>query len=156
MTFTHSLGTGSPPGSKQPPETPASSVTTPPSTHPTPSGSAPETGSGLKTDTLIITGGVVALLLSVGVSALFFCLPLINSEAETTWAEAGVLGAPGLVGALSAGATFYSARHEGRWGWVGLALGLAFLVLTVATVLRHRNPPHTTGPWRCLSSRSLL
>ena len=89
----------------------------------------------MKTDTLIITGGVVALLLSVGVSALFFCLPLINSEAETTWAEAGVLGAPGLVGALSAGATFYSARHEGRWGWVGLALGLAFLVLTVATVL---------------------
>ena len=73
---------------------------------------------------LLIGGSVVVLLLTTALAALILIVPLINPDVEGMWAEIGV-----LFGIASAGATLQSARHEGKWGWVGLVLGLVYLGL---------------------------
>ena len=78
---------------------------------------------------LLIRGSVVALLLTTALAALFLFIPLINPETRTSWAEAGTLCGIASVGIASAGATLQSARYEGKWGWVGLVLGLVYLGL---------------------------
>lgn len=78
---------------------------------------------------LLIGGSVVALLLTTALAALFLFIPLVNPDTGTTLAEAGTLFGMGSVGVVSAGATLQSARHGGRWGWVGLVLGLVYLVV---------------------------
>ena len=82
----------------------------------------------MKTDYLIMIGGIVALSASAAISALFFTVPLWAQD--RSWTTAGaLLGSMALVGILPAGAVIWSARHEGRWGWLGLLLGLAYLGL---------------------------
>ena len=71
----------------------------------------------------------MALLLTTALAALILFIPLINPDVQGTWAEFGVLSGMASVGIASAGATLQSARHEGKWGWVGLVLGLVYLGL---------------------------
>ena len=78
---------------------------------------------------LLIGGSVVVLLLTTALAALILIVPLINPDVEGTRAEIGVLFGIASVGIASAGATLQSARHEGKWGWVGLVLGLVYLGL---------------------------
>ena len=76
--------------------------------------------------------GVVALSPSVTLSVLVFTFPLWV-QGEVTWNEAVIIGSIGIVAALSAMATLWSIRHGKRWAWVGLALGVAFLLATGLT-----------------------
>ncbi len=71
----------------------------------------------------------MALILTTALAGLFLFIPLISPETSATWAESGTLCGMALVGVASAGVTLQSARHGGRWGWVGLALGLFYLVV---------------------------
>lgn len=63
----------------------------------------------------------------MAISALFFTVPLWSLD--RSWTTAAALGSMDLVGVLPAGAVIWSARHEGRWGWLGLLLGLAYIGL---------------------------
>ena len=83
---------------------------------------------GLADRKLLIGGSVAALVLTTALAVLFLFIPLITPETRTTWAEAGTLFGMVSVGIVSAGVTLQSARHGGRWGWVGLVLGLVYLV----------------------------
>ena len=78
---------------------------------------------------LLIGGSVAALVLTTALAVLFLFIPLINPETRTTWAEAGMLFGMVSVGIASAGITLQSARHNGRWGWVGFVLAILYLVL---------------------------
>ena len=71
----------------------------------------------------------MVLLLTTALAALILLAPVINPDVEGTWVELGVLSGIVLVGVASAGVTLQSARHEGKWGWVGLVLGLVYLGL---------------------------
>ena len=72
---------------------------------------------------------MVALLLNTALAALILFAPLINPDVDGPWAEIGVFFGIFSVGVASAGVTLQSARHEGKWGWVGLVLGLVYLGL---------------------------
>ena len=84
----------------------------------------------MTTKTLTTIGGVVALALSASVSALFFTVPL-GINPDSSWAMAASLGSIGLMGIAAGGAVTLSARRGGRWAWVGLVLGVAYLGLAL-------------------------
>ena len=71
----------------------------------------------------------MALILNTALAVLILFAPLINPDVEGTWVRIGVLFGIVSVGVASAGVTLQSARHEGKWGWVGLVLGLVYLGL---------------------------
>ena len=72
---------------------------------------------------------MVVLLLNTTLAGLILFARLINPDVEGTWVEIGVFFGIFSVGTASAGATLQSARHEGKWRWVGLVLGLIYLGL---------------------------
>ena len=72
---------------------------------------------------------MVALLLTTALAALFLFIPLISPESRTTWVQAGTLCGMASLGIAASGITLQSARHDGRWGWVGFVLGIIYLVL---------------------------
>ena len=75
---------------------------------------------------------MVALFLNAlfAVLFLFGFAALIDSDAVwKQWAGTVALFGMASVGVASAGVTVLSARHEGKWGWVGLVLGLVYLGL---------------------------
>lgn len=76
---------------------------------------------------MLVGGGVVALLLTTALAVFFLLIPLISPESRTTWAQAGLLCGMASVGIVSSGVTLQSARHGGRWGWVGFVLSVVYL-----------------------------
>ena len=74
----------------------------------------------------------MALFLNTAL-AIFFLFgfaALIDADAAwESWAEVIALFGMVSVGIASAGVTVLSTRHEGKWGWVGLVLGLVYLGL---------------------------
>jgi len=87
----------------------------------------------LSNRTLLIGASWLALLLTTALAGLFLFIPLVSPESRTTWAEVGTLFGMASVGVASAGVTLQSARHDGRWGWVGFVLGLVYLVVPWTT-----------------------
>ena len=77
---------------------------------------------------LLIGGSVAALFLITALAALLLLIPLINPDARTTWGDVGAIFGINLPGIASACVTLQSARHDGKWGWVGFVLGLVYLV----------------------------
>ena len=86
----------------------------------------------LKTNTSLVIGGVVALSLSAALSAYVISAPLHNSHIDSR--EDLLFGAVGLVGVMAAAAVGWSAWMGSR-GWVGLALGLAYLGISISPPL---------------------
>ena len=80
--------------------------------------------------TALAISGVVALLITTGLSLLFFTMPLWW-DTEEGWGWPMVTGTLGLLGVLSVGATLWSARHNKRMAGVGLVLALFYLAAVI-------------------------
>ena len=83
-------------------------------------------------DLLPMTGGVVVLSLSAGLSAYCFTLPMWQWDYQ--WSEALALGFIGVGGVLASSAVIWTA-WKGGWAWVGLVLGLVYLGSACGTPL---------------------
>ena len=97
----------------------------------------------MKTDTLVQLGAVVTLILSGVLSGIGFTASDFD-DPFLVFTEAQGFGAMGLLGVVASGAVIWSARRQGRWGWVALILGLPLLGVSVSPPL-FIGAAHTYG-----------
>ena len=71
-------------------------------------------------------GAAVCVCFSAAIGVLFLVAQLV-SRTEASFYTACGLASIGLVGVAAGTMIIWSDRHEGRWGWIGLALSLFYL-----------------------------